>query len=662
MHTSASYLEGAGRREPPAQWQAYLGNRRRLLVFSGVFLVSCTVTLAYTFLRPAEYRAAARLQITPPSVVPPSDEEGGGQNSLPFLTEIQVLTSRPIIEKAAVRLRTGGYLPNALGADPADTLQGMLSATPIEGTQLVQLQADGEQRELLPRLVNTVAEVYRENLASAYQSTSANARDQLREEVRTLGEKVAAKREAVDAFRTRFDIVSMERDENQVLAKVKGLAASLNDANDRVASAEGRLQALKNSIATGQAVVRSRDDPTIADMEQRASQVREDLRDIQRRFTEEYLALDPQAKSLRNRLEDLQQQIKSRRESSQKAALTEAQEELASVREAARRLQQQLGADKHSVQAFTARFNEYKAQSEELGQLEGVQRAAQERLAKLEASERARTPQLQIIERATTPQAPTRPLYARDAAISVAGSLLLGLFAMWLVELFNRSEPQSALLVPQPWMPLPFARDPGLRAALPGAGLARLPAAMAPPRELTDAEIAALLRSASDDARLALMLMLSGLSTAEVSALRSEHLGAGTIRIAGAAPRTLSIGGLLSDMLAASEATQAGMPLLHSLAGTALTEDNLDALVTCSAYDAGLERADEIVPRALRHTYVTFLVRQGMRFADIAQIVGRLPAEELAVYAALATPAPRIALEHAETILPALRNKRTASG
>ena len=63
MHTSASYLEGAGRREPPAQWQAYLGNRRRLLVFSGVFLVSFTVTLAYTFLRPAEYRAAARLQI-----------------------------------------------------------------------------------------------------------------------------------------------------------------------------------------------------------------------------------------------------------------------------------------------------------------------------------------------------------------------------------------------------------------------------------------------------------------------------------------------------------------------------------------------------------------------------------------------------------------------
>ena len=46
-------------------------------------------------------------------------------------------------------------------------------------------------------------------------------------------------RRGVEAFRARHDIVSLERDENQVLSRVKGLGASLNAANDRVAIAEG---------------------------------------------------------------------------------------------------------------------------------------------------------------------------------------------------------------------------------------------------------------------------------------------------------------------------------------------------------------------------------------------------------------------------------------
>jgi uncharacterized protein involved in exopolysaccharide biosynthesis len=39
-------------------------NRRRLLVFLGVFIVACAVSLADTFLRPVEYRAAARVLMT----------------------------------------------------------------------------------------------------------------------------------------------------------------------------------------------------------------------------------------------------------------------------------------------------------------------------------------------------------------------------------------------------------------------------------------------------------------------------------------------------------------------------------------------------------------------------------------------------------------------
>ena len=60
---------------------------------------------------------------------------------------------------------------------------------------------------------------------------------QAAEEVQRLESSVRAKRRDVEAFRSRHNIVSLERDENQVLARVKGLAASLN-----VREREGRYR------------------------------------------------------------------------------------------------------------------------------------------------------------------------------------------------------------------------------------------------------------------------------------------------------------------------------------------------------------------------------------------------------------------------------------
>src|SRR5206468_478098 len=40
-------------------------NRRRLLVFLGTLTIALVISLAFTWLRPPEYRATARLEITP---------------------------------------------------------------------------------------------------------------------------------------------------------------------------------------------------------------------------------------------------------------------------------------------------------------------------------------------------------------------------------------------------------------------------------------------------------------------------------------------------------------------------------------------------------------------------------------------------------------------
>ena len=116
-----------------------------------------------------------------------------------------------------------------------------------------------------------LVEAYREHIAASYRSTSSSALADAEDEARRLDAAVADKLATVEAFRERHNIVSIEREENQVLARVKGLAVSLNTANEAAATAEGKLRSLQESIAAGRAVVRARDNPTLANLEQRAS-------------------------------------------------------------------------------------------------------------------------------------------------------------------------------------------------------------------------------------------------------------------------------------------------------------------------------------------------------------------------------------------------------
>src|SRR5690348_4018078 len=50
----------------PPDFRANNSNRRRVAIFSAVFLVGCALSAAYAIFRPAEYRAVARLEIASP--------------------------------------------------------------------------------------------------------------------------------------------------------------------------------------------------------------------------------------------------------------------------------------------------------------------------------------------------------------------------------------------------------------------------------------------------------------------------------------------------------------------------------------------------------------------------------------------------------------------
>ena len=127
-------------------------------------------------------------------------------------------------------------------------------------------------------------------------------------------------------------------------------------------------------------------------------------------------------------------------------------------------------------------------------------------------------------------------------------------------------------------------------------------------------------------------LLLSGVSPDELALLHVDDFGpdGDRIRIAGASGRELSLG---------ASGVQRVAPLLADLGGgqQAVSVAELDRSLVSAARETQLPDADSINALALWHTYVLFLVRQGIDAYALARRAGAIPPN---VHAALTHFAP----------------------
>ncbi|UCV08581.1 GumC family protein [Dechloromonas denitrificans] len=647
---------------------AVRGNRRRLRVFLRTFLTVLAVGLIFTYSRPAEYRAQARIAIKkagavtalaaaqPGSATVTTAANGAAAGSL--LGEAGRILSRPQIDAALVTLHQRGVDVSGFGSDPALGIQAALSAEPIPETNLVDLTMTGPQPEHLAAILNALIEAYSWQTLASYASSATSENATLRQELDNLDRRLAEKTKALDDFRRAADIVSGERDENQILARVKGLSESLNQAGDKVAQADGRVRSLRESLTAGKSVVRARDNPTLAALETRASQLREALREQERIYTPQFMAMDPNVRGMRSRLADLEGQIVEQKGNAGQVALREAEDDLAASRLAQLKLQRQIAEERSAVHSFARNFTTFKSMQDELAQLEASRRSLSERLLRSETSETSRMPAVQVVESAVAAPDIWRPDYSRDAAISFAVALVAGLLAMALIEQFNRSPPATiqAPSQPQPWITL-LARQP-LPDKLPPpieAGQALLPGIADLPRELAQAEVTGLLQAVPDEDFPWVTLLLCGATPAEIRRITAAdlHREAAAIRIPGPAARSIILPEMLFGQLAAlalrpDHQRSEVVELPHS-------EDELKRRLICAAHDAGLDDPATVTPETLRHTCIAHLLRQGLRFSDLEHIVGALPTEALREYASLSPVGVRRTLAQIQPLMPALQ-------
>ena len=540
----------------------------------------------------------------------------------------------------------------------------MLQVLPVQGSEVVELRAAGPDPRLLADMLNALPQVLQQEIASRQLSESEAQLSVARQELARLDRTAAERRSKLDAFRQRVGVLA-ERDDNEAVARSKGLNSALDVAVEKEAAAAARLSAVTQAVEQGRTSTQVRADPTLAALETRAHQAREELKELERGYTPTFTAMDPRARAIQARLVELEGQIAKQRVISQQAALQSAREEQVSAQAQVDRLRAQLGAARPAAARTALHFAEAKVLEDDLAQVDKLRRELLERVARLEADEQRRIATVTVVEVATVPSSPFRPDHWRDAAFVLAAAAVLALAVMGTVEVFNRSPLVTApagtttLVLTPGWDPA--QAQLGHRVAdpaplLPGpqvpAGAAALPA---PVQVMGQPAAAALLSAASGPTRFLCAAGLMGLTVREVLSVRPQDLDreVGCLRVGGQWSRELPMPSWLPGLLA--ETQPGAETMLHDAVGQALGESDVAAMIISAALDAGLEGAAAITWETLRNTCIDWLVGQGLRYADLPRLVGRVDAELLRALSTRHGESTRCNIDKVDFLMPALK-------
>ena len=641
---------------------------QRFRIFIVTTLLCTTLGLIFDFSRPAVFSSSTVLLTVTPDRVGAEEEDPSLQHAL---IQKKLLSAKATIDDTLKQLELEGYSPDQL-PDSAQ-FQRMLSVIPLEATNLVEVSAEGGNAEVLPALLNTLASAYAQSRSEAITAAVAETSNTLLKQQFDIEQQVAIKRKEIEDFRADNNILSLGRDENEVFAKLNGLTEALNTALEKRVTSKAQLDAIQAAAAQGKTLIAPSDERAFSDLQLRQRKLRDELTELDDKYTRDYMALHPEMKVIPEQLAAVEKQIAKKEAAGKSLVLTSASRDYQAAKNAEIALQRQLDDYKQTALTFSNSFSLHEAKKEELIQLEEHKRVIQQQITELHVEQQQKYPQIDVIEPAYLSSKPIRPYYWRDAAYIVGSSLLLGLLAIWLYEFLRRSQSQAENYPPAP--NYVTVLDPRLSTTsdraiaqpysvgqLPGETITaqgHLPgntSASKALRELDETTLKTLLTAADPPTQQLIALLLSGVRPDECTAISADNFVLSgqayeqQIVLNTPHPRILALSPVLQQLL---EKTQGAPQWMDSTEHTDATYFN--AMLNCAAIDAGLENPSTIDSACLHQSYIHFLVRSGIKLSELGDVVGQLSPLQLTQYGQLSPPGPGLSAKNIETVHPALQ-------
>jgi len=595
----------------------------------------------WNFTRPPVYRAAATVLTAVPESRSGNFSDDDAPDPQHVAIQRQLMLGRELLASTLERVKGTDAAPQL--ADPPlltpDDLRPLLSVDAVPSTNLVEMSATGGKPALLAALVNEWLAAYETLRQREVQSQVGDRLVNLQTEAKSLDDKIRQKRAALEQFRADHDIVTLERDSNQALNRLNTIQQSLAKAEEESITARAAFKAMQAAVANGQAVAPKDQAASLAQLEQKAAELRVQVAQLKERYTEMFIDNDPNKRTLKEQLAVLEARMEELKRQGIRDALKEASQAVDASTDQVLTLQRELSAQKVTASRFSTSFVEYQDLTSDLESLEKLQRETEEQRLALEAKAAAGYPQIEVIEPAYAPRDPIRPHYLRDLGLTLLAGAAVGLSTLltllWLDAKANARRAPAPVTGVRIWGQEPPRGEP--QTPLPRAGNAPTP--IEPPvgklsdaslRQLMGGEVEALWELADDAERQVIGLLLSGLRPNEIAGLAPDDfdLDACSVRVKNdAGERVIVLANALCQLFAEADPLPA-----WAGSGSEHVQEILQR-IPLLAMDTGVAHAQEVDAEALRHTYLVYLVRQGARLTELHRIAGPMGAAEIQRYA-----------------------------
>lgn len=169
-----------------------------------------------------------------------------------FNTVINTLHSRQMMEKAVAGSGLAdhpAFFPGVTGVvHKAAAAQQLVSIAPVEKSRLINITAEHSDPQVASALANAVAHAYIQQDLDNRMNTSLQAVEWLRLKSDEYREKLETGLLALQEYRENAESVSLEEDQNIVIAKLKALNAALTAAQTDRIDAQSQWQAVQTQL------------------------------------------------------------------------------------------------------------------------------------------------------------------------------------------------------------------------------------------------------------------------------------------------------------------------------------------------------------------------------------------------------------------------------
>lgn len=407
---------------------------QKLKIFLIAFFAVIAMGLIWTLLQPVVYRSSATVLMSAPEAIDADVSQANIQN---VAIQRTILLGEEIVSSVS-----GEMFSQPVSPTQFEQVREALHVDPVPDTNLIEMIAQGSQREILPDLVNTWVAVYSDIRAADIEQRKEQTVRQVQVEAEALAFKVAQARDALEAYREQNNIISAKREENEVLARLDGLNKALNNAIEEEVKAKVYLETLRDSLESGQVVVPKDDLRSLQGLENELEQLRAEMVEMSKRYTRDYIQKQPALRAIPERITELESELASRVSEGQAVELANAEQAYSAARRAVLELQQKLDNHKRKVSEFSRIYSTHEALVEDLAGLEELHRAAQERLVQVEVAQIDKYPQVTVIE----PSREARrigPNYLLLLAGTLGAALACAILFVWLYSFLGHEKAQA---------------------------------------------------------------------------------------------------------------------------------------------------------------------------------------------------------------------------